>query len=1556
MEQLFHHKTSATPAMASNHDFDALRAQAMGNGNDEAVTVNTRALIDKVLSRYSGEWTTLRELLQNAADASARNVTIRLKTIPSSTVPVPQSSEPSILLKHVVENHTLESYIIENDGEPFKATDWSRLKKIAEGNPDETKIGAFGVGFYSVFADCERPLVSSGQEALVFHWKGDSLFTKSLHLNNNQSTNTTFVLPMRNSTSPVPQLLSLCQFLSSSLTFVRLESINLWLDEWRILQLKKVVAPSVDLLLPKDVDGKTRDGMMRVVGITKEATQLDAHWLKIMAWDRKNISSTTSNTASSQAYSGGQPTQSLRTFFSRLTPGTINVAAEKAAKEERALQEAISEDVMGEDNATIFLHVNKASVRTSIGSNFASELERATKKPPPKTTTVSLLTSSFDENTASTASNLTQSSKALNIFNSVLPQRGRIFIGFPTNQTTGLKAHISTPSVIPTVERESIDLNNRFVRAWNVELLRIAGIVARISWSCEMADLGRKLKEALRSSGRKDISKADIANVLPEAAFLHDTYTWKESTPSSEVGTLIEEAFWTCNKKLSIDVLSSRGVLPSSRVRISLEDLGFVDGIPVLPESLTDLGLIKRMRDYGVIIEITVSDIKSELEGKALNATQLQRFLEWLGHKARIDDIDRVMIRSLLDVAVANDDQEGSGRLIVLSDIKNFLNVSRIPAEMPVPQTTMPFKFTKKLSKFELDALGWEDLQMVPWLRWIVENAGGRGELSADQDFESSPSFACSVLPVISKQWDGLSQSSKSTVLELLISRTVIPTKMGMRKPCDAYFPTVKLFDDLPVVIGLHSVKDKLLTALGVRKTIDVGLVFERLMSTSSGKDGNTAKFVGKWSHVDLIKYLASVRGDIPPDDMKRLRSTPICPIETDSPTEIDRRYLISDLFEPTESLRSLQLPILQWPGIYRAENAEGRFLTTLGLRSAPSYMELISIMAKACASENFALRDRALKYFIDHHQTKGYSNFDHKGVTVPYLPLQGLGSKLAIPGRCFTNERASILGFDILRKNLHFHALKFGVQADPPIQECIDRLMKEPPQNRRNARELFGYFAGRLTELHSQHTEMLSEALIVPIGPDSSRREPEKAEKMRYIPPRICFLGDGDKYAEIFDYVDFGQEANTFLLRCGSKHEPSTSELAYLLTQQPARVFTILEIQKYSELLRNLAEAWQTLKKDKTLVRAMKKAPFLLASKVIPSGLPKNDQDDDDDEADVKTYELASASQIVVIDDIISYNLFKTDLLAAPMEEPLENFYISLGSPELGSLVEEQHSIGSILPEQKSAAKLQRLVQERSRLFLHDHEAGAIRHDARWIERHLSIVAVKSISLRKSLKGTGLRHSQSRTAATYQDKHREWVLYVTSKNYDMYEISQVLVPLLLNRAKPQNVMMLEMLLETDLRKLGARGYNVQRILRIQATEARIAEDARKKQLDQEQQELKEREAMWKERQAQNALIAQQQASMPGVFPDSPDHKALVRGMLPPPEDQALQRPRGLFSGFSELSRRLGLENGRRSSQTNVGGGTETPPPPYSQGDVQNSLTTTPQPEVATAPHQLQQK
>ena len=736
-------------------------------------------------------------------------------------------------------------------------------------------------------------------------------------------------------------------------------------------------------------------------------------------------------------------------------------------------------------------------------------------------------------------------------------------------------------------------------------------------------------------------------------------------------------------------------------------------------------------------------------------------------------------------------------------------------------------------------------------------------------------------------------------------------------------------------------------------------MVFERLIDTAPSSKTQIPASSSKWSHVDLIKYLASVKDDIPSADIIRLRSMKICPAETESLQPTKERYLVSELFEPDQAIRRLKLRTLQWPGIYRPESNEGRFLTFLGLRAAPSYDDLVKLISTAAENHDFELRDRALRYIIDHHQTKGYARVDHSSVSIPYLPVQGDVKKLATHSTCFSNERASLLGFDILRHDLHPHAQKFGVKPDPPMSECISRLVQNPPRSTRDAREKFSYFASRLSNLSDEQAEKLGQAKIVPIQSKAKRLTmavSEKSEQIVHIAPQICFLGNGEKYADIFDYVDFGPEANTFLLRTGSKHEPSTTELTRLLVREPARVFSVLGDTRYLELLRSVAASWRTLRKDKTLVKDMMNSKCLLAYRDIRT---PSDQEEDEDSG-VKVWELATAKQIVIVDDIITYNLFKSSLLASPMEETLEDFYHSLGSPEVASLLEEHQSIGMVAKDDTQALKLQQLIQERARLFLADYQRESIKHDAKWIDQNLRVKCVKSISLRKSLRDYNLSHTESRGAVLHNDKP---ILYVTAGHFDMLEVSQALVPVLLQRAKPQSMFMFEMILESSLQKLKSRGYNVARLLNRKETEARIAEEARMRQLAEEERELKERETAWKQSQAASAAKAQKQISMPGVFPDSPDRQhAESSRQTPAAEDEALRsRPRGFLSG---ISRQFGFDrhlshhhhSTNRGSDRGIETSQEEAPPPYSQRDGQKSETKILQPETVTAPHQLQQK
>ena len=1533
--------------------------------DEEAVTVNTRALIDKVLARYSGEWTTLRELIQNAADAQARKVTIRFETTPSATVPLPQSSDPAEHLKHTLLHHTLKTLVVSNDGEHFKETDWQRLKRIAEGNPDETKIGAFGVGFYSVFADCESPFVSSGAQTMAFYWKKDSLFTRRGKLSDSEVQGTTFLLDYRSQTTPVPQLLSICQFLATSLTFVGLESIELYLDQWNILTLTKKMAPAANVKIPSDVNPKTQGGLMKITDVEYQNAQIDARWMNVVGWNRRSQA-----TVTAAAQPPTDTGTSLRSFFGRLTGSTTATATtRKAQREEDLLQQAILEDLAGFSTATVFLRISTVSIQTNVSRQLSAELERATKKPPPKKTRISILTSSYDESAASMSTTSGGSSKkAADIFASVLPTKnGKIFIGFPTAQTTGLLAHISAPSVIPTVERESIDLNARHVRDWNVEMLRVAGIACRIAYAGDMAELRAKIERTMAAAGRKKVTNDDITAVMPSAVHTYKQYNFLESTPSLKVGQYIEEAFWTCGTKASIDVLSTRGVLSSQQVRVATEDLSFVEGIPVVPDELMDKAneFLTKLRDYGLLSDITTGDIKKELEAQALTEKQVMELVKWACTKVSRQDMDSDAVQMLFDGTVASISEEfvstSSSPVLQLGQISTFVNSAKIPTELPTPPQTIPFRLTKGLAPSQLQSIGWQELQIVPWLRWIVESDGSG--FGANESLTTSPAVASQVLPVVSRGWDALSQSSKQTVQELLIPRTVIPTKLGMRKPPQAYFASVRLFDDLPTITGLQGVKEKFLNALGVRKTVELNVVFDRLMA----KSASSATEEGKWSHVELIKYLVSVKDDIPAEDMKRLQQTPMCPAEVQSGDQSVRNslYRLSDLFEPDDKIRRLALPVLQWPGQYRANTPEGRFLRSLGLRPNPSVPDLVNILAKAPVGSE--LQKNTLDYWIANAYQFGYQKHPVADIQTAFLPVELLAGEkphtVGKPSQLYANPKASILGFRILRQDLLQHHALFGVAIDPPIDKCAEKLIKSPPANNGQAQILFGYFAGRLAEIgpNGNLAERLSNAPIVPVT-DRIRRE--KSTQTRFLAPRNCYLGTGETYGEIFDFVDFGHEANTFLLRIGTKHEPNSIELAGMLVRQPGRLLETLGADKYANLLRKLAENAASLKKDKALWASLKSSSCLLAEKLVRSGETYSDEKGEleDEEAMLKEISLARAAEIVIVDDITVYRLFQGSLHAAPQEELLEAFYHSLDTPSLSQLVETDQRMGALLRDQAPGANLQKLLVERCRLFLHDHPSEVIRHDAKWLEQSMTVKVTEFLQVTRRLKGfRGLQHTEKKTAALHRETKKDATLFVTAR-YDLYEVSRAVMPVLLKRPRQQDFLALETILESDLRRLKVKGYNVDRILRQKAAESRIAESERQKRAE-EQRRLTETDAESTPQQqghmpqqapaARSTAATQQQQhapppetpdrtlSMPGSFNDSPDR---------PTSSGVAKKPSGIFSNIQKA---LGLNAGNHAASQMQNLLSNDAPPPYEQRNPTGPRSVTPGTEVVTSPQDI---
>ena len=125
------------------------------------VRTNQRGLITKILSRYASEYFALKELIQNADDAQATEVDLLLSR-----------SEGSL------ERTGFDQMSLRNNGRPFSAEDWDRIRTIASGNPNEKTVGYFGVGFFSVFALSDAPELVSGAGTMRFFWgDGGQLYT-----------------------------------------------------------------------------------------------------------------------------------------------------------------------------------------------------------------------------------------------------------------------------------------------------------------------------------------------------------------------------------------------------------------------------------------------------------------------------------------------------------------------------------------------------------------------------------------------------------------------------------------------------------------------------------------------------------------------------------------------------------------------------------------------------------------------------------------------------------------------------------------------------------------------------------------------------------------------------------------------------------------------------------------------------------------------------------------------------------------------------------------------------------------------------------------------------------------------------------------------------------------------------------------------------------------------------------------------------------------------------------------------------------------------------------
>lgn len=457
---------------------------------------------------------------------------------------------------------------------------------------------------------------------------------------------------------------------------------------------------------------------------------------------------------------------------------------------------------------------------------------------------------------------------------------------------------------------------------------------------------------------------------------------------------------------------------------------------------------------------------------------------------------------------------------------------------------------------------------------------------------------------------------------------------------------------------------------------VELQIVFDRLVSQ------------GNWSHMELVKYLASVQSMLSSKEINRLQETAIFPkVEDEIPTaaaqangkpingkvsngsvsEIPalkttpKRYKAKELYAPLMELKTLKLPTIRWDGKWKPASEECKFLEVLGLRTYPT----LSILLKQASKEQSSQADRnqALKYFIDNFDKYYQADYNPTTVEEAFIPCRD--GQYSRPYECFGNAQSSVLGFKVIHPELNAVRDKLGVREDPDSTQLLRAFLGCIQTDQEKAKAVFNYMASRIS-LGQSIWNQLQEVEFIPVV--DTRTTAKESKKVTLMRPTECYFVSKDPqnefHKELFVFIDFGDVANTFLRCCGVKNEPTTLELAQMMVRNP-QVYWKLSGggENYLNVLRQIANQFYQIKRNRSLIDKMRTAKILVGYRQL-----EPDGDKASDKSATFEYCLVSAKEVYINDDATGYHLFSP--ICAPMDPNLEELYKELGSVKLSTYV----------------------------------------------------------------------------------------------------------------------------------------------------------------------------------------------------------------------------------------------------------------------------------------------
>ena len=197
--------------------------------------------------------------------------------------------------------------------------------------------------------------------------------------------------------------------------------------------------------------------------------------------------------------------------------------------------------------------------------------------------------------------------------------------------------------------------------------------------------------------------ETEDAVLVSEAIHVLNLFTFHNTTPSTRVRGFIEETFFSTSKDGKIDLLTNKGVKPSSQVRIATRDVPFLINTPILSDAIVigAQAFITNLREADLLKPVGIEDVKEELSGRTLTEIHAVQFLRWL-----LDEkLPMQKQKELLSAALVIIGNEKAGKIVNLGQISSFVVPGRIPVDGGLPPYVLPLGLGKTFSTRELGLL-----------------------------------------------------------------------------------------------------------------------------------------------------------------------------------------------------------------------------------------------------------------------------------------------------------------------------------------------------------------------------------------------------------------------------------------------------------------------------------------------------------------------------------------------------------------------------------------------------------------------------------------------------------------------------------------------------------------------------------------------------------------------------------------------------------------------------------------------------------------------------------